>query len=112
MEDETVSGRLEHSPAPWYVSKLPLMKRMVLAKSGDCVAEVVPLMDETPGNLALVVAAPELADALFYLGGGDEYIVAYGRLCFCPLHGKPDKHATVCDRAWDAYLKAVTGRKA
>lgn len=42
----------------------------------------------------------EVVEALhwaYLTGGGEVYMEMHGRLCFCPLHGKPGLHSTACD---------------
>jgi hypothetical protein len=53
-----------------------------------------------------------MADAIFYLGGGDIYLEEFGRLCFCfgcgfGEHKTWNKgiHATTCDDLWLAWKK-------
>lgn len=61
----------------------------------------------------------EVAEALYFLGGGNVYIEEYGRMCWCPVHhinpfassaGKkmmanPGCHSTACNNAHDAWVK-------
>jgi hypothetical protein len=68
-------------------------------------------------NAHLIAAAPEQHEALYFLGGGDVYLEAFGRLCFCHgcsigEKGAIDKkiHSSACDSAWKAYSKAEGGK--
>lgn len=59
-------------------------------------------------NATLIAASPDMAAALYFLGGGSTYLEMHGRLCFCSAMGKPDDaaHATACLHAYKAWQKA------
>lgn len=68
-----------------------------------------PFGDPSPHDTPFVV----MLRATYNLGGGSVYLEEYGRLCFCPAHGKGSAHATDCDQMWDAYqagLSAMQGQ--
>lgn len=62
-----------------------------------------PFGDPYPHDTPLVA----LLRAAYNLGGGSVYLEEYGRLCFCPAHGKGSQHATGCDQMWAAYQEGV-----
>jgi len=66
-----------------------------------------PAGDKASEKVAEVFSAAfDMMEALFFLGGGNLYLLEFGRLCFCPAHGLGEKHADSCEMAWAAYKKA------
>jgi len=71
-------------------------------------ADAVRLRDAKTRTEAALADAATLREALYYLGGGDVYIEMGGRLCFCPVHGRPGRqHSSSCDWAWNAYARGA-----
>lgn len=108
----------KHTPGPWEArpsfneQRHWTIEAPILDRSGP-VADTLNMdhcisPEEEEANARLMAAAPRMAYAIYYEGGGSVCLETHGRLCFCARHGDGprSKHATSCNDLWDAWVAA------
>ena len=110
-----IGGYMKHTPGPWKIDDN--LVDVEFSTTDENWGWCSTFGKNQEANARLIAAAPDQHKALYFLGGGNVYLEAFGRLCFCSgcrigEKGAINKHvhSSSCEDAWKAYSKAEGGQ--